>query len=94
MGYLGPKKTKNKKILWTSDQPVTTSRQGRCDTITGRRSCLVPSTKASKIENIEDIFHLFFDENMINKIVDHTNNGINETITRLQRVESYIKSIF
>ena len=42
---------------------------------------------------MEEIFHLFFDENIINKIADHTNNRINETITRLQRVESYIKSI-
>ena len=29
----------------------------------------------------------------MNKIVDHTNNGINETITRLQIVESYNISI-
>ena len=34
-----------------------------------------------------------FDDNIINKILDHTNNRINETIARLQRVESYNKSI-
>lgn len=30
----------------------------------------------------------------MSKIGDHTNNRINETITRLQRVESYNKSIY
>ena len=29
----------------------------------------------------------------MNKILDHTNNRMNETITRLQRVESYNKSV-
>lgn len=30
----------------------------------------------------------------MSKIGDHTNNRINETITHLQRVESYNKSIY
>ena len=63
------------------------------DTITGRTSCLVPNTKATKIKNTEDNFRLFFDKNIIKKAVDHTNNKINEIITCLKTVESYNQSI-
>ena len=73
---------KNKKIFLTSEQPVTTGRQRRCDTIAGRTSCLAPNTKAKEIEIIEDTFHLFFDDNIMIKIVDHINDRINETIVR------------
>ena len=38
-------------------------------------------------------FSYFFDENILNEIVDHTKNRTKDTITRLQRVESYSKSI-
>ena len=77
VGYLGPKNGKK-----TSEQPVTTCRQRRCDTIAGRTSCLAPNTKAKEIEIIEDTFHLFFDDNIMIKIVDHINDRINETIVR------------
>ena len=72
-------KKKNKNIFWTSKQPVTTGRRRRCDTIIGRTSCLVPNTKATGTEDTEDTFHMFFDENIKNKIVGGTNNRINET---------------
>ena len=40
-GYLGPKKDKiTKKIWWSSEHPVATGRQQKCDTISGRISCL------------------------------------------------------
>ena len=86
-------KQKNKKIFCTSEQPGTTGRQRRCDPITERMSCLVQNTKAAEIEKTKENFHLFFDENILNKIADHTKNRIKDTITRLQRVESYSKSI-
>ena len=76
---------KNKMIFWTSEQLVTTGKEHTCDTVTGRTSCLISNMKATEIENIEDTFHLFFDDNMMNKIGNHTNNRIN--------VESCNKSI-
>ena len=39
--------------------------------------------KATEIENLEDIFPLFYQDSIINKIVDHTNNRINKTIACL-----------
>ena len=47
----------------------------------------------TKIENIENTFQEFFDDDIKNKIVDYTNNRINETMSRLQTVEIYNKSI-
>ena len=47
----------------------------------------------TKIENIENTFQEFFDDDIKNKIVDYTNNRINETMCRLQTVEIYNKSI-
>lgn len=38
-------------------------------------------------------FSYFFDENILNEIADHTKNRTKDTITRLQRAESYSKSI-
>ena len=36
-GYLGPKKGKNTKKIWcSSEHPVATSRQPKCDTISGK----------------------------------------------------------
>ena len=36
-GYLGPKKDKNTKKIWcSSEHPVATSRQPKCDTISGK----------------------------------------------------------
>ena len=43
-GFLGPKKDKNtKKIWWSSEHPVATGRQQKCDTISCRIRCLVPN---------------------------------------------------
>ena len=45
--YLGPKKNKNtKKIWWSTEYPVATGRQRKCDTISGRISCLAPNLRA------------------------------------------------
>ena len=85
-GYLGPKKDKNtKKIWWSSEHPVATGRLRKCDTISGRISCLAPNSRANNIENIEDTFHLYFNNDIMGKIVDCTNTRIYETIARLRR---------
>ena len=92
-GYLGPKKDKNtKKIWWSLEHPVATGRQRKCDTISGRISCLAPKSRANNIENIEDTFHLYFDNDIMDKIVDCTNTTINETIARLQRSNNFNES--
>ena len=89
-GYLGPKKDKNtKKIWWRSEHPVAAGRQQKCDTILGRTSCLVPNSRVNNIENIETTCHLYFDNDIMNKIVDCTNTRINKTIARLQRSDNF-----
>ena len=88
-GYIGPKKDKNtKKIWWSSEHPVATGRQRKCDAILGRISCPSPNSRANNIENIEDIFHLYFDNDIMGKINDCTNTRMKETIARLQRIMS------
>ena len=50
--YLGLKKKKNtKKIWWSTEYPVFTGRQRKCDAISGRINCLAPNfrAKTSKI---------------------------------------------
>ena len=85
-GYLGLQKDKNtKKIRWSSEHPIITGRQRKCDTISGRISCLAPNSRANNTENIEDTFHLYFNNDIMGKIVDCTNTRINETIARLRR---------
>ena len=92
-GYLGPKKNKNtKKIRWSSEHPVATGRQRKCDTISGRISCLALNSRASNIGNIEDTFHLYFDNDIMDKIFDCANTRINETIARLQRSDNFNES--
>ena len=92
-GYLGPKKDKNtKKIWWSSEHPVATGRQRKCDTISDRISFLAPNSRANNIENIEDTFHLYFDNDIMDKIIDCTNTKINETIARLQRSDNFNES--
>ena len=39
------------------------------------------------IENIDDNFNLFFDDDIMSKILDHTNNRINETIVQKKIIE-------
>ena len=69
-GYLGPKKDKNtKKIWWSSEHPVATGRQRKYSTISSRISFLAPNSRANNIENIENTFQLYFD----NDIVDYIN---------------------
>ena len=92
-GYLGPKKDKNTKKIWqSSERPVATGRQRKCDTISGRISCLALSSRGNNIENIKDTFHLYFDNDIMNKVVDCTNTRINETIARLLRSDNLNKS--
>ena len=92
-GYLGPKQDENtKKIWWSSEHPVVTGRQRKSDTISGGISCLVPNFRANNIENIEDTFHLYFDNDIMDKIIDCTNTKINETIARLQRSDNFNES--
>lgn len=67
--------------------------QRRCDTITRITRWLAPNTKATEIEKKEHTFYLFLDDNLMNKNLYHTKNRINETVARLQRVESCNKSI-
>ena len=92
-GYLGPKKDKNtKKICWSLEHPAATGKQPKCDTILGRTSCLAPNSRANNIENMEDTFHLYFDNDIMDKIVDCTNTRTNETIVRLQRSDKFNES--
>ena len=87
------RKTKNtKKIWWSSEHPVVTGRQRKCDTISGTISCLALNSRANNIENIKDTFHLYFDNDIMNKIVGCTNTRINETIAHLQRSDNFNES--
>ena len=43
-------------------------------------------------QNIKDTFHLYFDNDIMDKIVDWTNTRINETIARLQRSDNFNES--
>ena len=92
-GYLGQKKDKNtRKIWWDSEHPVATGRQRKCDIISGRISCLAPNSSANNIENIEDTFHLYFENDIIDRIVDCTNTRVNETIASKQRSDYFNES--
>ena len=92
-GHLGPKKDKNtKEIYWISGHPVVTGRQQKCNTISGRISCLAPNSRVNILENIKDTFHLYFDTDIMDKIFDCTNTRINETIARLQRSNNFNES--
>ena len=59
-----------------------TGRQQKCDTISGRISCLAPNSRANNIENIKNTFRLYFDNDIMDKIVDCTNTRINKIIAR------------
>ena len=83
---------KHKKIWWSSEHRVATGTQRQCDTISGRISCLAPDSRAKNIENIGDTFHLYFDNDIMDKIIDCTNTKINETIARLQRSDNFNES--
>ena len=91
--YLGPKNNKNTKTLtWGSDYPPVVGRQHVCDTITGPTSCLLPNTKALEILSSDDAFHLFFDDNIMDRILNKTNKKIQGTIRNLQTKETFRKS--
>ena len=83
---------KHKKIWWSSEHRVATGTQRQCDTISGRISCLAPDSRAKNIENIGDTFHLYFDNDIMDKIIDCTNTKINETIERLQQSDNFNES--
>ena len=92
-GYLGPKKDKNtNKIWWSSEHAVATCRQQKYHTISGRISCLAPNSRANNIENIENTFNLYFNNDIMDKIVDCTNTRINETIACLQWSDNFYES--
>ena len=91
--YLGPKKDKNIiKIWWYSEHPVATGRQRKSDTISGRKNCFAVNSRPNNIKNIEDTFHLYFDNDIMDKIVDCRNTRINETIARVQRSDNFNES--
>ena len=50
---------------------------------------MIPNSEASKIEHVEDAFHLHFDNDIIELIVQHTSNKILETIARHQENNSF-----
>ena len=85
-GYLGTKKNKNtKKIWWSLEHPVATGRQRKCDTISGRISCLAPNSRANT-------FHLYFDNDIMDKLVDCRNTRIIKTKACLQRSDNFNES--
>ena len=45
---------------------------------------MIPNSDASKIEHVEDAFHLYFNNDIIELITQHTNDKIHETIARHQ----------
>ena len=80
------KKNKNTKTLsWVSEFSAVTGRQRGCDTVYQPRSCLLPNTKAIDAENFDNLFHLFFDDELMNIIVYHTINKIKDTISHLKK---------
>ena len=85
-GYLGPKSNKNTKpISWESDFPSISGRQRACDTVFQPRSCLLPNTKAvNDVRSFANTFHLFFDEHIMDVIVNKTNTKIANTLSRLR----------
>ena len=78
-GYPVPKKNKNTETAKTN-------------TILGRISYLALNFRPNNIENIEDTFYFYFDNDIIDKIVDCTNTRINETKARLQRTGNFNES--
>ena len=66
--------------------------QRKCGTISSRVSFLAQSYRARNIENIEDPFHLYFDNDIIDKIVDYIKFWINETTSRSQRSNNFNES--
>ena len=80
------------KNWWSLEHPVATGIQRKCDTISDGISCHALHSRANNIGNIEDTFHLYFDNDIIDKIVEYTNTSINETIARLQRSDNFNQS--
>ena len=68
------------------------NKYGVLEELWSRISCLAPNSRANNIENIEDTFHLYFENDIMDKIVDCTNIRINETIARLQRNDNFNQS--
>ena len=92
-GYLCPQKDKStKKTWWSLEHPVATGRQRKCDIISGKISCLALNCRANNIKNIEDTFHLYFDNDIVDKIADFPNTRTNETITCLQQSNNFNES--
>ena len=83
---------KKKKFGRNSEHPVATGRQQKWNIFSSRISCLAPNSRANNIENIEDTFHLYIDNDIMDKIVDCTNTRINATIACLQRSDNFNES--
>ena len=83
---------KKKKFGRNSEHPVATGRQQKWNIFSSRISCLARNSRANNIENIEDTFHLYFDNDIMDKIVDCTNTRINATIACLQRSDNFNES--
>ena len=93
-GYLGPKKPKNtKNLLLGSEFPSVTGRQRGCDTVYQPKSCLLPNAKSIDAENFDDLFHLFFDDEIMNIIVYHTNNKIKAAISHLKKNPKFVENL-
>ena len=88
-----PKERQKKPQNWSSlEHPVATGTQRKCDTISDGKSCHALHSRANNIGNIEDTFHLYFDNDIMDKIVEYANTSINETIARLQRSDNFNQS--
>ena len=83
---------KKKNFGRNSEHPVATGRQQKWNIFSSRISCLAPNSRANNIENIEDTFHLYIDNDIMDKIVDCTNTRINATIACLQRSDNFNES--
>ena len=64
---------------------VATGRQRKCDTISGRISFLAPNSRANT-------FQLYFDNDIMDKLVDCRNTRIIKTIACLQRSDNFNES--
>ena len=88
-----PKERQKNPQNWSSlEHPVATGTQRKCDTISDGKSCHALHSRANNIGNIEDTFHLYFDNDIMDKIVEYANTSLNETIARLQRSDNFNQS--
>ena len=80
-------------MSWGSGFPSVTGCQRGCDTVYQPRSCLLPKTKAIDAENFDDLFYLFFDDEIMNIILYHTNNKIKDIISHLKKNRKFVENL-